>query len=240
MAGLAAAVAPYIARLILRRPFSEQRVSHVLLSALIMGGLTIAGHFYVSPRFQSPFDKTLRNFEQRLTTLPGLSERIRHAGAEADQLMLELVRKGLKRLSDAQLIEYTRLMGKVIPHLNEHECAEHFRGRGNIMTALRQVDNTTLQLWTDLRFAAIAAEHSNTLPAVAEPTQKEIATALQAIRASLPTAEGDRFLNILTQPGAFEKTTDTETCWFLKTMIEALPRLDAPNQRMVARILTTT
>jgi hypothetical protein len=241
MAGLAGAVAPYVTRLILRRPVNEQRVSHVALTALIMGGLTLAAQFYVMPRLRSPFETALRSFEQRLATLPGLPERIKQAGSGADQLVLELARKGFKRLSDKQAIEYTQLMGTLIPHLSEHDCAEQFRGRGSVVTALRQVDSTVLQSWMDLRFAAIAAEHTNTPAAVPDPTEEEVPTALRAIRVSLPAVEGNRFFAILTQSGtAFEKANDTDTCWFLKTMIEALPRLDARSQQVVARVLTGT
>ncbi len=193
-------------------------------------------------RSQSPRVHLTNEMLRRFSDTPGLSEKVINAGERADQVIYELTRMGVKRLSEVQLIERARILAILLSFMDDYECATQARGKGKVgealLSALGKLDELSQRAWYDIVFNVIIAEHQNSLPGIPPPSDEAVEAAMLAIVASLPDEDADRFTRIGNSgDNDFEGVSDSDMCWFFRTLLHSVPRLSPTHQRTIARLL---
>lgn len=222
----------------LHRMHGPMPVSGRVVIGLVAAGVTA---LIVSSEWRRPtgYQRLMEQFEGRVTAIPGYRERVLASEAGVGQEAATITGNGLRRLTDAQLIERAKLFGVVLSNLDERNCAEQLRGgRGTVVPGLQKLPKQALQRWVDLAYAASKAEIENRPPIIPDPSDEAIAAARDAVWGALPEGDAIRFQKIVAEAEeSWEKVTDSDTCWFLRKIIDILPQLAPPDQRTISRLI---
>lgn len=175
-------------------------------------------------------------FQPRMAAIPGLAERFA-AAADRGRLGREMAMLGLPRLSDAVLIERAIIFNKILAGLDEHDCAEVARGRGDVRETAKKLEPATLRRWVEIVLAAVIAEHERMPAPYPNPSDGEYLEAILAVRAPLPDDQAEQFMRIGGGEGGFEGEADAHACWWQRTLFAGIPDLDGRHQRVIARRL---
>lgn len=184
----------------------------------------------------SAYDLAFSELNNRMLATPELRELAGQRGPEAVARGREMALNGARRLPDAQLVERARLLATILDLVDEHSCAEQFRGgRGSVDQALRRADIVTLRGWTDIVFAEFLAESRQDPPIIPNPTDDAVSTAMQEVVQSLPPAESERYVAIANQD--VQAATDADACWMFRRTARAIPALSPSAQATIARLI---
>lgn len=185
----------------------------------------------------SPYDAALQKYTTRLGQMEEFRAAASRAGSrtEARALGRQLSQAGLRRLSDARLIQRATLVSHLLNQADTETCAAIMKGRPlpGIETALRQLPAEEIGQWFDISFEAIRAELSQD-PAPSPPSQEQLNQAMKAMLALLPPGEGQLLISVLT---SLSKSADSSACNAARLMYTNIPDLADPHRAVFARML---
>ncbi len=184
----------------------------------------------------SRFDAAFEQHLAELAPLPAFRETLEGLPrAELRAAIQVLAAKGMRRLSDEQLLLRTRLVGRMLDGLDAATCRAMVTGEQNETvhdTAVIVLDPESLEQWTALSFEAARAELEQVPATSASPAELQLA--LAALFQRFPEAEGERLRQALAK---LSEQPPAEACWAARTMYAAVPELPAPISKVLAREL---
>jgi len=218
--------------------------------------LSIWTHRYITPRDRpslsssppaqirsadpesSALDKAMERLAARSNEIAEFREAMRNATSPqaAREIGQTLSQRGLRRLSDDQLLQRVKLMNRILTQANITTCAAIIRGNpSGMMQTLRRLEADEIEQWFDLIFESMVAElrqypKPDTLP------RPQVERAYQVLIERLPSADSELLIAVLSAP---LQATDVEVCAAGRLLHENLLDLPEPHRAVLARSLVT-
>jgi hypothetical protein len=144
---------------------------------------------------------------------------------------------GLSTLSDAQLLEHSRVVAKMLESLGPAECAGLVRGKptdGLMKHAMKSLDEQSLKSFAELVADAMSGQLSG-LPH--RKADEELAgTAIQNVFAG---ETGERQLQAMNTLRSFATAPDEEVCWVGRKLLEGVPKLEDAQAQALSLLLVS-
>jgi hypothetical protein len=86
----------------------------------------------------------------------------------------------------------------------------------------------------EVALAAIVAEAKGFPAPQTPPTEEAVTSAMTALESKLSSEQANRFRTI---QATFNDSGDEDTCWWYRTLLGTMPRLDKSHQATLARAL---
>jgi hypothetical protein len=187
----------------------------------------------------SPYDAALERAAERMKQLPEMQLLASQATdpAEVRARSRELAAQGLHRLSDAQLLERTRILSRIAMLGDVDTCSGLLTGTSStgLEAALRQLEPAELDAFFEISYAATVAELRQQ-PAPPTPTEQEITAAWDALLPIMPAEEAQPLVEALTQP---QQSTNESTCQAARSFLSYVQLVEDPHRASLLRSMAT-
>jgi hypothetical protein len=187
---------------------------------------------------RSTYDAQLVILTARLSSRPEFRERVNGMSAEqAHDLGQQLALRGLRRLTNDQLVVRAQVVGRILSLSDLATCAAIVNGRvaPGLEAAIRQLPDDDMQEWLDLVFESTVAElEQRTVPK--PPTSARVTQALASLSSRLPPEDAEVMRRALADP---QGTSADQSCKAGRLLYGTLSELAADDRIVLARALVT-
>jgi hypothetical protein len=185
---------------------------------------------------RSTYDAQLAILTARLLSRSEFLERVNGMSAEqAHDVGQQLALRGLRRLSNDQLVLRAQVLGRILSVSDIATCAAIVNGRvaPGLEAAIRQLSDDDMQAWLDLVFESTVAElEQRTAPN--PPTSARVSLALATLSSRLLPEDADVMKQALTDP---RTASADQSCKAGRLLYGTLPELATDDRVVLARAL---